>query len=206
MTSRQRNSQEDTNYRVLRLLQDNPNLSQRELASALGISLGGLNYCLQALLGKGLIKVQNFQSSKRKLAYAYLLTPSGMAEKAVLTSRFLKRKMVEYESLKPRKQSASAPTEKGAPAAKAKTYVEQEADFKKRQVEAAEREAAQKKKADEVAENKQNCEQVRVQLKVLQAGGRVTQTNAQGEREYMSDAQIGQEIERLNKAEASLCR
>ena len=53
MTSRQRNSQEDTNYRVLRLLQDNPNLSQRELASALGISLGGLNYCLQALLGKG---------------------------------------------------------------------------------------------------------------------------------------------------------
>ena len=100
MTSRQRNSQEDTNYRVLRLLQDNPNLSQRELASALGISLGGLNYCLQALLGKGLIKVQNFQSSKRKLAYAYLLTPSGMAEKAVLTSRFLKRKMVEYENLK----------------------------------------------------------------------------------------------------------
>ena len=100
MTSRQRNSQEDTNCRVLRLLQDNPNLSQRELASALGISLGGLNYCLQALLGKGLIKVQNFQSSKRKLAYAYLLTPSGMAEKAVLTSRFLKRKMVEYESLK----------------------------------------------------------------------------------------------------------
>ena len=100
MTSRQRNSQEDTKYRVLRLLQDNPNLSQRELASSLGISLGGLNYCLQALLGKGLIKVQNFQSSKRKLAYAYLLTPSGMAEKAVLTSRFLKRKMVEYESLK----------------------------------------------------------------------------------------------------------
>jgi len=100
MTSRQRNSQEDTNYRVLRLLQDNPNLSQRELASALGISLGGLNYCLQALLGNGLIKVQNFQSSKRKLAYAYLLTPSGMAEKAVLTSRFLKRKMAEYESLK----------------------------------------------------------------------------------------------------------
>ena len=109
-------------------------------------------------------------------------------------------------TLKPRKQSASAPTEKGAPVAKAKTYVEQEADFKKRQVETAEREAAEKKKADEVAENKQNCEQVRVQLKVLQAGGRVTQTNAQGEREYMSDAQIGQEIERLNKAEASLCR
>ena len=111
---------------------------------------------------------------------------------------------------KPRKPAAStaapAVTDKGAPAAKAKTYVEQEADFKKRQVEAAEREAAQKKKADEVAENKQNCEQVRVQLKVLQAGGRVTQTNAQGEREYMSDAQIGQEIERLNKAEASLCR
>ena len=113
----------------------------------------------------------------------------------------------EPVTIKPRKQSApAAPTEKGAPAAKAKTYMEQEAEFRKRQVETAEREAAEKKKADEVAENKQNCEQVRVQLKVLQAGGRVTQTNAQGEREYMSDAQIGQEIERLNKAEASLCR
>ena len=100
MPSRQLNLQEDTNFRVLRLLQDNPNISQRQLADALGISLGGLNYCLKALLDKGLVKIHNFQSSKRKLAYAYLLTPTGIGEKAALTGRFLKRKMEEYELLK----------------------------------------------------------------------------------------------------------
>lgn len=75
-------------------------MTQRELARALGISLGGLNYCLQALLDKGWVKIHNFQSSKRKLAYAYLLTPAGIAEKAALTGRFLKRKMEEYEQLR----------------------------------------------------------------------------------------------------------
>lgn len=100
MTTRLRKQQEDTNYRILRLLQENPTMSQRELASALGISLGGLNYCLQALLQKGSVKMKNFQDSKRKLAYAYLLTPLGIAEKAALTGRFLKRKMEEYELLK----------------------------------------------------------------------------------------------------------
>jgi EPS-associated MarR family transcriptional regulator len=99
-TSRQSKLQEDTNFRVLRLLQDNPNLSQRELAKAMGISLGGVHYCLQALLDKGLIKIHNFQSSTRKLAYAYLLTPAGIVEKATLTGRFLKRKMTEYEQLR----------------------------------------------------------------------------------------------------------
>ena len=100
MTSRLRNQQEDTNYRILRLLQENPNLTQRDLAKALGLSLGGINYCLQALLEKGAVKIHNFQSSTRKVAYAYLLTPSGMAEKAALTGRFLKRKMEEYERIK----------------------------------------------------------------------------------------------------------
>ena len=100
MTSRQVNLQEDTNFRVLRLVQDNPNITQRELASALGISLGGLNYCLQALLDKGLVKIHNFRNNKPKLVYAYLLTPTGIAEKAALTGRFLKRKMLEYEALK----------------------------------------------------------------------------------------------------------
>lgn len=100
MPSRQSKLQEDTNYRVLRLLQDNPNMTQRELAKALGVSLGGLNYCLQALLEKGSLKIHNFQSSTRKLAYAYLLTPAGMAEKAALTGRFLKRKLDEYALLK----------------------------------------------------------------------------------------------------------
>ena len=116
----------------------------------------------------------------------------------------------EQVMVKPRKPSAStaapAPTEKGAPAAKAKTYLEQEADFKKRQVEAAEREAAEKKKTDEAAEKKQNCEQARAQLRSSQAGGRVTRTNAQGEREYLNDAQISQEIERGKKSVDSWCK
>lgn len=115
----------------------------------------------------------------------------------------------QQTTVTPRKSTApgaTAPTKTDAQPAKAKTYVEQEAEFRKRQVESAEREAADKKKADEIAERKRNCEQVRVQLKGLQAGGRVTQTNAQGEREYMSDAQIAQEIDRLKKAETGLCK
>jgi EPS-associated MarR family transcriptional regulator len=98
--SRQSKLQEDTDFRILRLLQDNPRLTQRELAKALGISLGGLNYCLQALLNKGWLKLHNFQSNKNKLEYAYLLTPTGIGQKAALTGRFLKRKMEEYELLK----------------------------------------------------------------------------------------------------------
>jgi len=114
----------------------------------------------------------------------------------------------EQITVKPRKPSAAAPasTDKDAPAAKAKTYVEQEAEFKRRQVETAEREAAEKKKADEAAEKKQNCDRARAQLRGLQAGGRVSQTNAQGEREYMSDAQIAQAIENGKKSVASWCK
>lgn len=100
MTTRLRKQQEDTNFRILRKLEENPNLTQRELAQSLGLSLGGLNYCLQALLEKGVVKMHNFQTSQRKVAYAYLLTPSGITEKAALTGRFLKRKMEEYEALK----------------------------------------------------------------------------------------------------------
>ncbi len=100
MTSRQAQLQEDTNYRVMRLLQDNPDLTQRELAQQLGVSVGGLNYCLNALIDKGWVKMQNFARSKNKFGYVYVLTPSGVAEKAALTSRFLKRKMEEYEALK----------------------------------------------------------------------------------------------------------
>jgi len=100
MISRQHKLQEDTDYRLLRLLEADPNLTQRQLAQTLGISLGGVNYALQALLKKGWLKIHNFGSRRRKLAYAYLLTPTGMAEKAALTGRFLKRKLAEYESLK----------------------------------------------------------------------------------------------------------
>jgi len=75
-------------------------MNQRDMADALGVSLGKTNYCLKALLHKGFIKIQAFHRSQRKPAYAYLLTPVGIAEKAGLTARFLKRKMAEYESLK----------------------------------------------------------------------------------------------------------
>ena len=82
----------------MRILQENPDLTQRELAKKLGVSLGGLNYCLKALIDKGWVKVQNFQNSKNK--FKYLLTPRGIAERVALTSRFLERKMREYEALK----------------------------------------------------------------------------------------------------------
>ena len=91
---------QEAHFRVLRLLEGNPQMNQRDLAAAAGVSLGKTNYCVNALLDKGLIKVQNFKSSKRKLAYAYLLTPAGIAEKAALTQRFLTRKMEEYDALK----------------------------------------------------------------------------------------------------------
>ena len=97
--------QEDVRFRILRLLQDNPHLTQRQLAGALGISLGKANFCVKALLDKGLldkglIKLHNFKASRNKLAYSYLLTPAGVTEKAALTARFLGRKMAEYEQLK----------------------------------------------------------------------------------------------------------
>ena len=100
MTSRQAKLQEDTYFRVMRILQENPDLTQRELAEKLGISVGGLNYCLKALMEKGLVKMKNFATSKNKFGYVYVLTPIGMAEKAAITHRFLRRKMDEYEALK----------------------------------------------------------------------------------------------------------
>jgi len=100
MVSRQAKLQEDTYFRVMRLLQENPDITQRELAQRLGVSVGGLNYCLKALMEKGLVKMQNFQQSKNKFGYVYVLTPRGVAERATLTSKFLHRKMEEYEALK----------------------------------------------------------------------------------------------------------
>jgi EPS-associated MarR family transcriptional regulator len=87
-------------FRVLRLLESNPSLSQRELSKILGVSLGGVNYCLNALISKGSIKIQNFNNNQNKRVYAYLLTPQGIAEKTALTGSFLKRKMQEYQQLK----------------------------------------------------------------------------------------------------------
>ena len=92
--------QEDVSFRVLRLLQDTPEMSQRELAEAVGISVGGAHYVLSALLEKGLIKLGNFTAAKDKRRYAYILTPKGLAEKAAITKRFLARKIEEYDALK----------------------------------------------------------------------------------------------------------
>lgn len=100
MQSRQAKLQEDTYFRVMRILQNNPDLTQRELAEKLGISVGGLNYCLKALTEKGLVKMKNFAESKNKFGYVYVLTPRGIAEKASITNQFIQRKMQEYDSLK----------------------------------------------------------------------------------------------------------
>jgi EPS-associated MarR family transcriptional regulator len=87
-------------FRVLHLLEEEPRLTQRELANKLGISLGGVNYCLKALIEVGHIKAGNFKKNPDKSVYLYLLTPKGIAEKASLTAGFLKRKMAEYHALK----------------------------------------------------------------------------------------------------------
>lgn len=86
-------------YKILKLVEANPEISQRELAKSLGISLGKANFCLKALIDVGLLKVTNFRNSKNKLAYMYLLTPTGMEEKSSITVRFLKSKIQEYELL-----------------------------------------------------------------------------------------------------------
>lgn len=91
---------EDVHYRVLRLLQENPGMSQRELARSVGVSAGGIHYILKALVEKGLVKFGNFSAASDKRRYAYILTPRGLARKALLTRRFLLRKMSEYHALR----------------------------------------------------------------------------------------------------------
>jgi EPS-associated MarR family transcriptional regulator len=91
---------EATHYSLLKTLEENPGLSQRNLAQHLGVSLGKVNFCLNALIEKGSVKVNNFRNSDNKLAYAYLLTPRGIDEKARITVQFLKRKMQDYERLR----------------------------------------------------------------------------------------------------------
>jgi EPS-associated MarR family transcriptional regulator len=90
---------EDAHFKLLRLIDAKPELSQRELAREMGVSLGKVNYCVNALIEKGLVKARNFRNSRNKLAYAYLLTPRGVEQKAAITLRFLQRKLVEFESL-----------------------------------------------------------------------------------------------------------
>lgn len=90
---------DETAYKLLKLVQEDPNISQRELAEELGISLGKANYCLKAVMERGLVKAKNFYRSTNKRGYMYLLTNKGINEKARVTFRFLKYKMQEYEAL-----------------------------------------------------------------------------------------------------------
>ena len=92
--------QDEAHFQILRLLHEDPSLTQRELGERLRISLGAVNYCLRALMDRGLVKARNFRCSQNKMGYRYLLTPAGVAEKSLLTGRFLKRKLAEYETLR----------------------------------------------------------------------------------------------------------
>lgn len=114
MPTRRSQLQEDTHFRVLRLLQENPDLTQREIAGRLGLSASGMNYCLRALIDKGWVKVQNFSQSKNKFGYIYVLTPLGIAQKLNLTASFLNRKMKEYEALKAEIEGLRGETMEGA--------------------------------------------------------------------------------------------
>lgn len=91
---------DDIHFRVLKIIDSSPQITQRELADELGVSLGKANYCLRLLIDKGWLKARNFKNSRNKMAYAYLLTPTGIEEKAAMTIDFLRRKMDEYEVLK----------------------------------------------------------------------------------------------------------
>lgn len=90
---------DEARYRLLKLLEDNPELSQRELARALGISLGKANYCVRALVDRGWVKMVNFSRSDNKTAYFYRLTPTGISEKARAARRFLDSKLAEHERI-----------------------------------------------------------------------------------------------------------
>jgi len=87
-------------YKILKRFESNPEISQRELAIELGVSLGRANYCIQALIEKGLVKAKNFKNSQNKKAYMYYLTPKGIEAKASITLAFLKHKIAEYQALK----------------------------------------------------------------------------------------------------------
>ena len=91
---------QEIHLKVLRHIEENPEITQRELAEKLGVSLGKVNYCLKALIGRGLVKARNFRNSDNKRAYLYLLTPRGIEERTRVTARFLRVKLDEYEILK----------------------------------------------------------------------------------------------------------
>lgn len=91
---------DELQHRIFKIIEKNSSINQRELSQALGISLGKANYCIRALIERGWVKANNFRNNQNKLAYAYILTPNGIDEKASVALRYLKRKMQEYDELK----------------------------------------------------------------------------------------------------------
>jgi EPS-associated MarR family transcriptional regulator len=106
---------DELHYRLLKHLQANPQATQRELAQALGISLGRTNYCVRALIDRGWVKAQNFLNCHNKRAYSYLLTPQGIEQKARIAARFLQRKRAEYAALKAEIAALAAEVERDEP-------------------------------------------------------------------------------------------
>ena len=92
--------EQEIRYCLLKLLSQNPNLGQRDMAKRMGVSLGKVNYCVSELASKGWIKITRFKSAKKKIPYTYMLTPKGLEEKGRLTLSFLKRKLLEYKEIK----------------------------------------------------------------------------------------------------------
>ena len=105
---------DDARFRILRLLEENPEMSQRELADAVGVSVGCVNYVLKALVEKGLVKLGNFSANPDKRRYAYVMTPKGLAEKSLLARNFLRRKVAEYEALRSEIEELQRELEAGA--------------------------------------------------------------------------------------------
>ena len=121
MTTRRQTANDDTMFWTLKVLQENPGVSQRTLAKEVGINVSTINFCLKALVEKGWIKMGNFSKNPDKLSYVYLLTPTGVAEKAALTRRFLQRKMAEYEKLRGEIEALQLEEERSTSAVKYKS-------------------------------------------------------------------------------------
>lgn len=108
---------DEVHYKILKILESAPDISQRDLARRLGVSVGKVNYCLRALMERGLIKANDFKNSRNKKAYMYLLTPVGLVMKAQVAARFLQHKMAEYEALRQEIESLRQDVRDSTPAA-----------------------------------------------------------------------------------------